>query len=135
MAEHPDATLIRESYEALNRGDTASAFAAWSDGIIWHERVGKKWALAGDYVGAQAVAGLLGGLPALGMTAMQVVPHDILAGDDHVVALVNTHMERGEHKYLSHEVHIWHVEDGKATEVWLTSQDPDAFDDFWAATL
>jgi hypothetical protein len=32
-------------------------------------------------------------------------------------------------------VHIWHVEDGKATEVWLTSQDPDAFDAFWAAGL
>jgi hypothetical protein len=27
------------------------------------------------------------------------------------------------------------VEDGKATEVWITSQDPDAFDDFWAARL
>jgi ketosteroid isomerase-like protein len=135
MAEHPNAKLIRESYEALNGGDTASAFAAWSDGIIWHERVGKKWAMAGDYVGTQAVAGLFGGLPALGMTAMLAEPHDILASDDHVVALMNMHMERGDQKYLSHEVHIWHFRDGKATEVWLTSQDPDAFDAFWAARL
>lgn len=135
MAEHPNATLIRECYEALNRGDTAGAFAAWSDGILWHERNGKKWALAGDYVGTQAVAGLFGGTPALGMTAMRVEPHDILASDDHVVALVGMHMERGELKYVSHEVHVWHVEDGKATEVWVTSQDPDAFDAFWAAAL
>jgi ketosteroid isomerase-like protein len=63
MAEHPNATLIRESYEALNRGDSASAFAAWSDGILWHERNGKNWAMAGDYVGTQAVAGLFGRLP------------------------------------------------------------------------
>lgn len=135
MAEHPSATLIRESYEALNRGDSASAFAAWSDGILWHERNGKKWALAGDYVGTQAVAGLFGGLPGLGLTAMRAEPHEILASDDHVVALMNMHMERGEKKYVSHEVHVWHVVDGKATEVWVTSQDPDAFDDFWAAGL
>ena len=135
MAEHPNATLIRESYEALNRGDSASAFAAWSDGILWHERNGKKWALAGDYVGKQAVAGLFGGLPALGLTAMRAEPHDILASDGHVVALMNMHMERGELTYLSHEVHVWHVDGGKATEVWVTSQDPDAFDAFWAAAL
>ena len=135
MAEHPNATLIRESYEALNRGDSAGAFAAWSDGILWHERNGKTWAMAGDYVGTQAVAGLFGGLPALGLTAMRAEPHEILASDDHVVALMNMHMERGEKKYVSHEVHVWHVVDGKATEVWVTSQDPDAFDDFWAARL
>jgi ketosteroid isomerase-like protein len=78
---------------------------------------------------------LFGGLPGLGLTAMRAEPHEILASDDHVVALMNMHMERGEKKYVSHEVHVWHVVDGKATEVWVTSQDPDAFDDFWAATL
>jgi len=135
MAAHPDATLIREVYEALNRGDTASAMAGWSDGILWHERVGKTWAMAGDYVGKEAVAGLFGGLPGMGLTAMRAEPHDILASDGHVVALMNMHMERGERTYLSHEVHVWHVVDGKATEVWLTSQDPDAFDAFWAARI
>jgi uncharacterized protein len=135
MAEHPNAKLIRECYEALNRGDSADAAAAWSDGIIWHEQTGKMWPVAGDYVGRQAVAGLFERLPALGMTAMRAESHDILASDDHVVALMDMHMERGELTYISHEVHIWHVKDGKATEVWLTSQDPEAFDAFWAAEL
>ena len=83
----------------------------------------------------QAVAGLFGGLAGLGLTAMEAEPHDILASDDHVVALMDMHMERGEQKYLSHEVHVWHVVGGRATEVWLTSQDPDAFDAFWAFKL
>jgi len=91
--------------------------------------------MAGDYVGREAVAGLFGGLPGMGLTAMRAEPHDILASDGHVVALMDMHMERGERTYLSHEVHVWHVVEGKATEVWLTSQDPDAFDAFWAASL
>jgi ketosteroid isomerase-like protein len=132
MAEHPNATIIREGYEAFNRGDTGSLFAVFSDGILWHEQTGK-WALPGDYVGKQAVAGFLGGFPARGLTAMRMEPHDILASDDHVVALVNVHAEREEHQIDNHEVHVWHVEDGKVTQVWLISHDPDAFDAFWVA--
>jgi hypothetical protein len=67
------------------------------------------------------------------MTAMRLEPHDILGSDDHVVGLVTVHIERGEHKIDNKEVHVWHVKNGKATEVWFTSQDPDAHDAFWAA--
>jgi hypothetical protein len=132
MAEHPNAALIRAGYEAFSRGDMESAFAGWSDDIIWHEKTGK-WALPGDYVGKQAVAGFLGGIQARGLTAMRLESHDILASDDHVVALVTVHAERGKHKIANNEVHVWHVKDGMATEVWFTSQDPDAFDAFWVA--
>lgn len=131
MAEHPDATIIREGYEASNSGDPAGLLAAFSDDIVWHEQTGQT--LGGDYLGKEAVGGFLGGLTARGLTAMRLEPHDILASDDHVVALVNVHMERGEHSIDNHEVHIWHLRDGKATEAWLVSHDPDAFDAFWAA--
>ena len=131
MAEHPGATIIREAYEAANRGDNEGMFAALADDIVWHEQTCK--ALEGDFVGKEALGGFLGGLQARGLTAMRMEAHDILASDDHVVALVNAHMERGEHTIDNHEVHIWHLRGGRATEVWLVSHERDAFDAFWAA--
>ena len=117
MAEHPDATVIREGYEPFNSGDPEGFLAVLADDTVWHEQTGEA----------------LGGLEARGLTAARLEPHDILASDEHVVALVNVHMERGEHVIDNHEVHIWHLRDGKATEVWLVSHDPDAYDAFWAA--
>jgi ketosteroid isomerase-like protein len=132
MAEHPNATLIGQAYAAFNRGDMEGLFAVFSDDILWHELTGK-WALAGDHVGKHAVAEFFGEMQAHGMTAIHLEPHDILASDDHVVGLVTVHIERGEHKIDQNEVHVWHLKDGKATEGWLTAQDPDAHDAFWAA--
>jgi hypothetical protein len=81
------------------------------------------------------VGAFLDGLVNRGLTSMRFEPSDFLVSDEHVVALVDVRMERGELVGRSREVHIWHHRDGRATEVWLISHDPEASDSCWTALL
>ena len=58
--------------------------------------------------------------------------HDMLANDDHGVALVNFSATRGDKSLDGSIVHIFHMRDGKMTEFWSISQDQAQFDAFWA---
>ena len=133
MLEHPDAAMIRSGYEASNRSDAAGFFAILAHDIIWHEQTCRT--LRSDHVGVDAVGAFLDGLQGRGLTTMRLEPYDILASDSHVVALLDVRMERGELTTESREVHVWHLRDGQAAEVWLISHDPDASDAFWNAAL
>ena len=58
--------------------------------------------------------------------------HDVVANDEHVIALVNaTATKDGKtFKYRTAEIH--HVKDGKITERWAFSDDTDAINKFFA---
>ena len=58
--------------------------------------------------------------------------HDILANDDHVVALVKVTASRGGQRLESRSTHIMHVADGQLTEFWNFPEDPAAGDEFWS---
>ncbi len=59
--------------------------------------------------------------------------HAIVADDDHTIALVSaTATRRGKTATLA-QVFVFHVEDGKAKEVWITPFDQAAADAFWSA--
>ena len=58
--------------------------------------------------------------------------HDVLANDEHVVALTKGTAER-EGKRLSVDgVQVFHVSDGKVTESWFHPSDQYASDEFWS---
>ena len=58
--------------------------------------------------------------------------HDLLASDDHAVALLKSSGERDGTPYSSNVTHVWHVADGKATEFWGLSTTPYEDDEFWS---
>lgn len=45
--------------------------------------------------------------------------HDVLASDEHVVGLILARAERDGRIVELPRVHIWHVRDGKLSELWL----------------
>ena len=101
-----------------------------ADDIVWHS--GGNNILTGDYEGKEAVFGYFARLMQETGGTFKNEIHDMLANDDHGVALVNFSATRGDKSLDGSIVHIFHMRDGKMTEFWSISQDQAQFDAFWA---
>ena len=119
MSDHPNLVRARAGYEAFATGDLAAVSDFFSDDIVWHS--GGSNVLTGDYVGKDAV---------LGFFKNDI--HDMLANDEHGVALVTVSATRGGKSLEFHIVHVFHMSDGKMTEFWAFPEDQRAFDEFWS---
>jgi hypothetical protein len=58
--------------------------------------------------------------------------HDMLANDEHGVALVNVSATRDGKSLDARIVHVFHMRGGKMTEFWAISEDPQLFDEFFS---
>jgi ketosteroid isomerase-like protein len=125
MSEHPNAIAVREMLDTMNAGDMEGAGNWLADDVVWHE-IGNPQAIHGK--AALAARNMGGGAPDYTITG---VCHDVVADDDHTVALVTAHATRGG-KTLDYRVaEIYHMKDGKITERWAFSDDTGAINDFF----
>lgn len=131
MAEHPNATLIRSGYEAFAAGDMDAITKVFAADISWH--IAGRSELAGDYRGHAEVFGFFGQLAELSGGTFQLEVHDLMATDDHVVALVRERGSRAGRSIDSSGVHVWHVAGNRAVEFWGVTYDQYADDEFWSA--
>jgi ketosteroid isomerase-like protein len=128
MADHPNVALVRESFGAMERGDLEWLDEHMSDDIVWH--IGGNSSAAGTINGKDAVRQMMA--PAVSDT-MKVDVHDVVGGDDHVVVL-GTAVVTGPRSGKSVEynyVNIFHVADGKVTEVWGMAENDAEVDPIW----
>lgn len=132
MLEHPNATLIHSGYEAFAAGDMDTITKVFSDDIVWH--IPGHHELAGDYRGQAAVFGFFTQLAERSGGTFQLDVHDLMATDDHVVALVRERASRAGRSLDINGVHVWHVADGRAVEFWGVTYDQYAEDEFWSAS-
>jgi ketosteroid isomerase-like protein len=124
--EHPNATLVRKGMEAFDRGDIEGYGATLSDDIVWHQ------------IGAPTLNGkqeMAANMPAADTGwSITTEVHDIVANDEHAIALVNAHATRPDGKTLDYRTtEIVHVRDGKVTERWAFSDDTQKIIDFFAS--
>lgn len=63
---------------------------------------------------------------------IRVELHDVVASDEHAVALLHATATRGEKRYGSLEVDVFHVRDGRITEFWSFAQNQHLTDEFWS---
>jgi len=127
--EHPDVAIVRQGFEAFEKGDVEWMDAHLADDVVWHVGGNSKW--AGSYEGKAGVLEFfarqtqaLGGAPSLDI-------HDILGNDEHVVVLGTASAtapdgSSAEWKYAQ----IFHITDGKATDVWGMAENDAAVDPF-----
>lgn len=127
---HANEALIRSGYEAFARGDIDTVLGIFDEDICWH--ISGRSPISGDYRGHAEVVGFFSKLHELSGGTFGLDVHDVLANDDHVVALVADHAQRDGKSLNTQEAHIWHVSDGKATEFWSAPTDQGAVDEFWA---
>jgi len=127
---HPNADLVRKGFEAFNAGDMATLDSILADDVVWHG-AGQSL-LSGDFVGKQAVFGSFALIPQETDTFSQEV-HAIVADDEHTIALANLTATRRGNTATFANVFVFHIEDGKAKEVWVTPFDQAAAEAFWSA--
>ena len=125
MSEHPNATLMRTALEMVNQGQIDAMADYLADDVVWH------------YIGgAEPVRGKEAMLGAFGSAVRdyEIVPeiHDVVANDEHVVALVKATATRGGKTFVYNTAEIAHVRDGKISERWAFSDDTAAINAFFA---
>ena len=130
MTDHENLDLLRRGYAAYSSGDLATINELFADDVVWH--VGGRSPLARDYTGKEQVFGFFAKLQELSDGTSKVEVHDLLANDEHGVALVTTSATRGGQSHDGRATHVFHLRDGKVTEFWDAYTDQYAQDEFWS---
>jgi ketosteroid isomerase-like protein len=98
--------------------------------IVWHAPGRSQ--LAGDHQGVDTVLGFFAKTMELTGGNFRVEVHDILANDEHAVGLHTAHAEREGRTLQDNNTLVFHVRDGKVTEVWQYWADQYAADELFA---
>lgn len=131
MAAQDDLQTIREGYEAFGRSDVPAVLENLDANIAWH--IPGSSTLSGTYKGHDEVVGFFMQLVERSGGTFRLDVHDLLASDDHVIALVKESAERNGQQISFNAVHVWHMRDGMAVEFWGISEDQDPVKEFWDA--
>ena len=129
MTDQTNLTAAQTAYAAFAAGDMATLSDLFADNIVWHSAGDN--ILSGDYVGKEAVFGLFAQLAQETGGSFKNDIHDILANDEHGVALVSSTASRGGKTLDSRAVHVFHMANGKLVEFWNFPEDPAHVDEFW----
>jgi ketosteroid isomerase-like protein len=125
MADHPNATKYRVAHAAFASGDVDSFRQMLAPDVVWHT-------IGGDTMhGADAVADSMSGLSGLDF---ELILHDVVANDDHVIGLVDEGVTAGDKGFSYRTAEVHHVDgEGRITERWSFSDDTQAITDFFAS--
>jgi ketosteroid isomerase-like protein len=132
MSAQSNAAALRKGYDAFSRGDMdALRNDLFAPGIVWHQ--GGRNQVSGDYQGVDSVLGLFEKFFQLTDGTFRVELHDVLATDEHVVALATTFGQRGG-KSIQHGQysHVCHFRDDRLSEAWIVNVDPYEADEIFA---
>ena len=126
-----NAEIIRSGYEAFAAGDVPAVLAIFSDDISW--RIPGRNPLAGTYTGPDEVLGFFQGLGERSDGTFNLDVDDVLDnGDDKVVLLVTETAQRNDASLSVSAVHVWSLQDGKATTFQAFGADAYEVDEFWS---
>jgi len=125
MQDHPNAVLVREALIAFNKGDFDQFSAMMADDINWYE-IGA----TDPVVGKEAVFASMGS----GGRDFEIEAevHDVVANDDHTLALVSATATRGGATFQYQTVEILHFSDGKVVDRWSFANDSQAVGEFFS---
>jgi ketosteroid isomerase-like protein len=116
LSDHAEnLAAVRRSYEAFSSGDRAGALTMMDDAIVWHQAEGLEH--GGVYHGLAAVkAAIFDPIDASWWVGFDAVPSELMAGDDHVVAIGRyTAHSKATGKPLDVPfAHVWKFAGGKA---------------------
>jgi len=123
MAEHPNVTIIRRLNDGLSSRDTSALEQLVADDVVWHA-IGL----------AEPMRGKAGLRSAMGDVDYEITAtvHDVLANDDHAVALIDATATRGGRTFKYRTAEIYHIRDGQISERWAFSDDTAAIVEFFA---
>lgn len=124
MADHPNAAMVRELLEGFNTGNMQGLTERLDDNVEWHE-IGRAEPIRGKAALGARMAGATSDYTIEGKL------HDVVANDDHTVALIEATATRGDQKFTYKVAETYHIKDGKITQRWAFSDDTAAINDFF----
>ena len=131
MAEHQNVALVRRAMQAMNEMDMSKADeemavvdAFMADDIVWHE-IGR----AEPRRGKDELRATMG---EMGDVTIQYDLHDVIANDEHAIALGTATATRNGKTLEYRTAEIFHIRDGRAVERWAFSDDTAAIIAFFA---
>ena len=126
MEEHPNGTLLRRLLEAFSARDVQAMEAAFRDDVTWHAPGTNRF--SGQFLGRAAAMQRLAQMREAGISTNFDV-HDVVANDEHAVALVHLHLEVADgRRYDQPQVQVAHVREGRIAEFWTMNQDQAVLD-------
>ncbi len=130
MADHPNAELLRKGYEAFDKGDMATITELFSEDVVWHLPGNNQ--LSGVHRGRDAVFAIFAKTTQLSGGTFKIELHDVLANDEHTVALTRGTASRQGRQLSSLDTDVYHMSNGKVTEFWSFAEDQRLTDEFWS---
>ena len=129
MADHPNAELFRKGYTAFQAGDLDTVRSLFAPDIVWHVPGNNHF--SGDHRGVDATIEVFMKNFQETDGTFKVEVHDILANDEHAVALGIVSGQRQGKSLSDRYTHVVHVKSGKITESWIYGEHQDQVDAFW----
>ena len=114
------AELVRRYFEAVRTDHTQTARLYAPDATLHY--VGRH-VLGGVYRGPQEILELFRRSREAFRGTQRLELHDVVSGDDHVVALLDGSAERDGERRHWRRVVVFHVRDGLITEQWIHDSD------------
>ena len=124
---HPNEEIARSATEALAKRDLEAFFNHHSDDVVLH--FPGSGPMAGDYRGRDGLVQLFQRQMEILDAPPEIENHDVLASDEHAVALNKVRGTRGETTLEQNQVVVMHITDGKIAEIWLQFSEQQAMDE------
>lgn len=129
MGSTENIELVRRGYEAFNAGDMATLNELFAEDAVWY--VAGSGVLSGTKQGRDAVLAYFGELGARTQGDFQARVQDIVGGEDHTVAIQQTHGTNNGKTLDMSTVITFVVRDGRIAEGREYFEDTARADDFW----
>lgn len=120
---------MRRYCVAWQQGDFATVVATWDDGIVAH--IPGRNLFSGTYKGKDAVVDI-------SLRVQKFAPrypvgiHDFLTSERHGVVLARERAVRDGDVLEVNRVYVFHLGDGKITELWVLEYDQRTVDSFYS---
>lgn len=129
MTEHPNATLVRQGYDALNTGNLSFFVEHYADDVVEHQP-GQNL-LSGDYKGVDAVLGFYGRLAQETAGTFRAELESVLANEQRVVSVHHSTAQRNGKALDCRTSLIFEFRDGKVVDIDTLDEDQDAWEEFF----
>ena len=130
MPEHRDVDVFRRVYAAFTNGDMDRLAELIAPDVVW--RVPGDNLISGTYTSRDAIFGCFNRIFELSNGSYKPQVHDILADDEHTVALLHATARRGEKTLDQDYAFVFHIRDGRITQTWEAWTEGPAWNDFWS---
>jgi ketosteroid isomerase-like protein len=130
MPEHPNATLLRNVYDAFTTGDLTRAGSYWTEDCV-HHYPGRSQ-LAGSHYGIDEATAFASKMFELTGGDIRMEVRDVGASDDRAFGVVHTRYGRDGKSLEMSFLNVAKIRDGRIAEFWTLPEDQYAVDEFWS---